>query len=224
MESIDKLRECVDKQREEYNNHNVSFVWQLSTIADEIEAEIADRFIELPTDADGAPWTFETESFVDDTGIEVVFSGLKVDHKGRWKILSNCVWHDPSLCSHVKPRTLEDVLIEYRLEAYNLYADQELTGEERVDEFQKLDAEYDSKIRELLGFEIDEPDTIRNELEDNGLLGGEECEPTEEYTCNVCGQDLVACDIGVGANGGAIELDPPILFNYCPNCGKAVKR
>ena len=63
---------------------------------------------------------------------------------------------------------------------------------------------------------------IADEL--NATLGGGECEPTEENTCNLCGQDLVACDVGVGANGGAIELDPPILFNFCPNCGKAVKR
>ena len=58
----------------------------------------------------------------------------------------------------------------------------------------------------------------------DAALGDEECEPTEEYTCNVCGQDLVAYGVGVWANGGAIELYPPILFNYCPNCGKAVKQ
>lgn len=49
-----------------------------------------------------------------------------------------------------------------------------------------------------------------------------ECEPTEEHACNVCGQDLVACDVGV-RNGGAFELDPPILFNFCPTCGARVK-
>ena len=55
-------------------------------------------------------------------------------------------------------------------------------------------------------------------------LGGGECEPTEEYACSVCGQDLVACDVSVGPNGGAIELDPPILFNFCPNCGKRIRK
>ena len=63
-------------------------------------------------------------------------------------------------------------------------------------------------------------EAIANEL--NAMLGGRECEPTEEYACSACGQDLVAYDVGVGANGGAIELDPPILFNYCPNCGRRV--
>jgi len=47
------------------------------------------------------------------------------------------------------------------------------------------------------------------------------CRPTEEYCCQ-CGQDLVLCDMGIGQNGGAVELDPPILFNYCPSCGAKV--
>lgn len=64
-------------------------------------------------------------------------------------------------------------------------------------------------------------DAIADEL--NATLGSGECEPTEEYECP-CGQDLVSCDIGIGPNGGAVELDPPILFNYCPNCGRRVKR
>ena len=51
MKSIDKLREYVDRQQDEYNNHNVSFVWQLSTIADEIEAEI-ERDYMLKNDAE----------------------------------------------------------------------------------------------------------------------------------------------------------------------------
>ena len=71
---------------------------------------------------------------------------------------------------------------------------------------------------------IEETDwqAIADEL--NAMLRNGECEPTEEHACSACGQDLVACNVGVGPNGGAIELDPPILFNYCPNCGKAVKR
>lgn len=80
--------------------------------ADEIQAEIDERFMELPVDADGVPWTLETESFVDDTGAKVMFSGLQVDCKGRWKILSNCVWHDPSLCRHIKPDPLKELLTE----------------------------------------------------------------------------------------------------------------
>ena len=82
----------------------------IDTCIKAVEAEIADRFIELPTDADGVPWTLETESFVDDMGRKVKFSGLQVDRKGRWEIINVCVCHDPSLCRHVKQRTLEDVI------------------------------------------------------------------------------------------------------------------
>lgn len=84
----------------------------LLEIADNIQAEVDSFFIALPLDADGVPWTLETESFVDDTGAKVMFSGLQVDCKGRWKILSNCVWHDPSLCRHVKPDPLKELLTE----------------------------------------------------------------------------------------------------------------
>ena len=221
MESIDKLRktlkDCTKEAGVEPDKFDTYWITAkaCNMLIDEIEAEIERDYMRLPVDADGVPWTLETESFVDDTGREVEFNGLQVDRKGRWKILNNCVWHDPSLCSHVKPRTLEDIVADAIQYGHN-----GITG----DRIEGKVAEFCAEIRELLCFEIDEPDTIRNELEDNGLLGGEECEPTEEYTCNVCGQDLVACDIDVGPNGGAIELDPPILYNYCPNCGKAVKR
>lgn len=45
------------------------------------------------------------------------------------------------------------------------------------------------------------------------------CEPDEEGCCNNCGFDLVFTDVGVYADGGAYELDPPIYHKYCPNCG-----
>ena len=85
--------------------------------ADEIEREISERYVLLPCDADGEPWTLETERFIDDTGRKVKFSGLQVDREGRWKILSICVWHDPSLCRHVKPDPLKELLEELVSEA-----------------------------------------------------------------------------------------------------------
>lgn len=50
------------------------------------------------------------------------------------------------------------------------------------------------------------------------------CKPTEEGFCPICGEDLVKCNVGIGELGGAVELDPPIYHNYCPNCGKEVTR
>lgn len=69
---------------------------------------------------------------------------------------------------HVKPRTLEDVLRDVWKEAID-YAQSDIWR--NPDE---VFVERADEIRELLGFEIDEPDTIRNELENNGeLLGGD---------------------------------------------------
>lgn len=48
------------------------------------------------------------------------------------------------------------------------------------------------------------------------------CKPTEEDCCPICGEDLVKCNVGIGELGGAVELDPPIYHNYCPNCGRKV--
>ena len=66
--------------------------------------------------------------------------------------------------------------------------------------------------------------TITPEQAVAATLGRGECEPDEEGNCSNCGADLVFTNIGVGSEGGAYELDPPIFHNYCPNCGRQVKR
>ena len=137
MESIDKLREWSCRT-------------DLHEIADEIEAEIAERFIELPTDADGVPWTLETESFVDDTGRKVKFSGLQVDRKGRWEIINVCVCHDPSLCSHIKQDPLKELLNEYVDEMICIDRNVK-TACERLDEETNCTEVFVKRIRELLG-------------------------------------------------------------------------
>ena len=110
MESIEKLREFAEIRLDGWAKLDAL------KCADEIEAEIERDYMKLPVDADGVPWSLDTESFIDDTGREVVFSGLQVDYQGRWKILSNCVWHDPSLCHHVKPDPLVELLKDFALD------------------------------------------------------------------------------------------------------------
>lgn len=159
MESIDKLREYVDKQRDEYNNHNVSFVWQLSTIAEEIEAEIAERYMELPVDADGEPIhmgdTVEGELVFDDVTAKGTVTTyhihdndepdtvyIKVDcGNGTWTIKELII----KRCHHIKPRTLEDVLRDVWQEALD-YAKSDMWR--NPDE---VFAERADEIRELLG-------------------------------------------------------------------------
>jgi len=145
MKSIEKLREYVDKQRDEYNNHNVSFVWQLSTIADEIEAEIADNYMRLPLDADNVPIHVGDEiQYVNEqggTGAKVkvcaIADGYVFYDNGK-----HIHAHSSDSTRHVKPRTLEDVLRDCCNE-WN----QHLGSDWEAGVY----AKYADEIRELLG-------------------------------------------------------------------------
>lgn len=201
MKSIDKLRDFWRTHAIVDNCGiyvGVNKPDELYDIAHEIEAEIADNYMRLPVDADGVPiHVGDAITLPNGSRDDVRFITIR-----KYDTVFNERGWVPSQCTHAKPRTLEDVLRDVWKEALD-YAKSDMWR--NPDE---VFAERADEIREPL----------------DRLPGGGECEPTEEYTCNVCGQDLVACDIDVGPNGGAIELDPPILYNYCPNCGKAVKR
>lgn len=147
MKSIDKLREYVDEQQDEYNNHNVSFVWQLSTIADEIEAEIAERYMLLPCDYDGEPL------HIGDITNEGKVARMIVRDDGESSVyvykLPN-VLHEFACyeVEHVKPRTLEDVLREYG-KAYHAHMADNYMNYDGTDE--QVVEKYADEIRELLG-------------------------------------------------------------------------
>ena len=113
MESIDKLREwshdvCGDCECDK----------EIQQIADEIEREIAERYMELPLDADGVPvklgdtigevdncdrYTFTVEGYTSALPDGIGELMLVDDHDDCWY---------PSECRHVNPRTIEDVLRE----------------------------------------------------------------------------------------------------------------
>lgn len=140
MKSINKLREYVDRQQDEYNNHNVSFVWQLSTIADEIEAEIAERYMLLPCDYDGEPL------HIGDITNEGKIARMIVRDDGESSVY---VYKLPNVLrefacyevEHVKPRTLEDVLRSYVCD----FADSSGPGYD-----EEITRKYADEIRELL--------------------------------------------------------------------------
>ena len=155
INALNELRILAD------TNRNIWWSRILFEYLDKAESEIAERYMLQPVDADGVPIRVGDKLYVDEC--EFVANGITFYHN-TWRVVTDFAAFDDGYlprvdhqmrwakdCRHVKPRTLEDVLIEYRLEAYNLYADQELTGEERVNEFKKLDAEYNSEIRELFG-------------------------------------------------------------------------
>lgn len=102
-------------------------------IANEIEVEIAERFAELPVDADGVPINAGDMIEFGEKG-----ERLEVTHVGRTEhgdptiayrrpngtLDCSCIGAE---CRHVKPRTIEDVLRECA-EAYASGADVEMGG------------------------------------------------------------------------------------------------
>lgn len=189
MESIEKLRERshLDDNRwtlsdgrvmwytnGEPNDPNaVNWGEQMREIADEIEREIAERYMELSVDADGVPirlgdvmdgvGLYDTPSDVTGEVIEVSFNST--DDNDCVASVALQVWSDDGKSwrrvyidqyasryrHHVKPRTLEDVLREYRHDASVIYDDPNIGGEDRADALEGLDEKVAAEIRELMG-------------------------------------------------------------------------
>lgn len=97
---------------------------QVNMACDEIEQEIAERYIELPVDADGVPIHvgdyLESEEY---DGRLFPCRGLNVEVCKSGKRWTVCMSYDSysgtseytpaNRCRHVKPRTIEDVLREF---------------------------------------------------------------------------------------------------------------
>ena len=153
MESIEKLREllrgcgCSDQ----CYSCGINFH---GSIADKIEAEIAEKYMELPVDADGVPIHvgdyLESEEY---NGRLFPCRGLNVEVCKSGKRWTVCMSYDSysgtseytsaSRCRHVKPRAIEDVLEDF---ADELHSDRTDGMANRVE---RLAAKYAAEIREL---------------------------------------------------------------------------
>ena len=120
LESVEKMRQAIGSPEMTYDGKPAGYSWyakKLLDIADEIEREVSERFMELPVDADGVPIHVGDEMRFSD-GEETTV--MAVDDKGN-------VYHDglptikaiPGAVSvadcmrHVEPRTVEDVLTDF---------------------------------------------------------------------------------------------------------------
>lgn len=164
MESIDKLREygheCCARMDDTVHD-----------LADEIEAEIAERYMELPLDADGVPIRPGDRleyDYGDTSGtrtvVAIIYDGSRRadidggawdfqfddDEYGEDTRVVNSMRDFYSCNRHAKPRTLEDVLASYRFDAQSIYEDPRLNGNQRVDELEALDGKVAAEIRELM--------------------------------------------------------------------------
>lgn len=119
IKAIDKLRTAARNMAKGRNLENHEECNLLIIIADEIEAEVEERYMPLPLDADGVPirvgdkLTFN----MNDPGICTGYDWLKSD--GKWMIVVRRDWHNGCVflahdkAHHVKPSTLEDMLADF---------------------------------------------------------------------------------------------------------------
>ena len=154
IESVDKLREalgdCITRagHKDKFDTYWITKD-AADKLIDEIEAEIADRYMELPLDADEVPIRpgdkliaynerFDVEGIGDGT---VIF---RAENDELGELLN------PAATIHVKPRALEDVLREFAGDyrrAMNAFEE----GDEYGPSITELTARCAAEIRELMG-------------------------------------------------------------------------
>lgn len=110
MESIERLRKMDDEMLVPLGNGQYAPDHSHNDIADEIEAEIAEKYMELPKDADGV------SIHIGDRVLEI--DGADPDEvtalflRGyEWQVEGAYICCDADKCKHDKPRTLEDILL-----------------------------------------------------------------------------------------------------------------
>lgn len=145
LKSVSKLRLLVDETRDAYLRGDVNYTIELDGIAERIEQEVSERFMELPLDADGVPIRVgERVQLIGNDPGTVLYMSLADD---GWRVY---VKYDggigtgsgePKRIRHYHEPTVEDVLREFA-SAYD-----RIGGED--DEHQKylnLIAEYAAKL------------------------------------------------------------------------------
>ena len=125
---------------------------------EELEAEIAERFMELPVDADGVPIhmgeTVYGKYLEGNPEFSVRGFSFDLEH-GQWNVqTSAAMWTSANLLSHVKPRTIEDVLDDFQAETIQIFGkraagdiDSEMLRTEYADSIRA----HADEIRELMG-------------------------------------------------------------------------
>lgn len=142
IESIEKLRG--------YAPHHPELYAVCNAAADEIEAEIAERYIELPVDADGVPIR------IGDLVTHPFFEGSR-EVRSLTKEQRNPYWHlgvdggkvTAHTCRHAKLRTIEDVLHDFAKDVLSMNRNR---FAESPDEIHIPDgAKYADELREMMG-------------------------------------------------------------------------
>jgi len=167
MKSIEKLRELAeDINSTEIIDHISVYPccklrgdwldsWhsEFDRLCDEIEREISERYMLLPVDADGVP--IHPRDEVDTSmGEKGPIGHLEYWYPNHWVAVieykpGQFTRYDPAAISHVKPRTIEDVLREFRFDANLVYGNPNIGGEDRADELAALVSKYADELRQI---------------------------------------------------------------------------
>lgn len=155
IESIEKLRNAesftelaISIIGDDNSFRSVQEFW--CALADEIEAEIAERYIELPVDAVGVPIR------IGDSVTSPFFEGSR-EVRSLTKEQGNPYWHlgvdegevIAHMCRHAKPRTVEDVLRDFAKDVLSMNRNR---FAESPDEIHIPDgAKYAAELREMMG-------------------------------------------------------------------------
>lgn len=170
-DTCEKQQAELDKCGETYFGATIEEWYELAVRMeaerDVLRAELDEydqTHVALPVDADGVPIHMGDYLSSDEyNGERFVCMGLDVEVRGEsehWSVGkrldadTGCVEYTAAhRCHHVKPRTVEDVLSEFRFKASCIYDDPNIGGEDRADALESLDEEYAAEIRELMEVE-----------------------------------------------------------------------
>ena len=99
IKALEKMREWAKKYRPMGSYDPLMF-------ADEIQAEVDNRFIELPTDRNGQPW--HIGEHIHNVG---AVNQMRLNKNG-WLFMESGAL-EPDKCEHAKHRSIEDVLNDF---------------------------------------------------------------------------------------------------------------
>lgn len=158
IRALEKLRGLRDEAASKMVDNPRWVCMRAEEIADEIEAEITERFCEIPCDASGELCKCGDEIHLTDEDERLMVCGYTVGKDGFVSLYCSklkdgrrwfpTVMTYASEVEHVKPRTVDDVLREFA-ERYLDYEGMPSAGRRGVSE--ALMDEYAAELRELLG-------------------------------------------------------------------------
>ena len=137
MVSIGKLREFAEKAVYA-DNYIVGSTYDLNRIADEIEREIAEKYMELPVDADGVPIHVGDKL----KGVYETFEVCAIsEHYAYW--CEGRHWDKATECTHVKPDKLKERVRKF------IHDRRELNLKDPQEKADRMLDEFCADIREM---------------------------------------------------------------------------